>query len=195
MNTHSHALLGAVLFGKAVPKRAWFGLLGGITPDVPMILIVLTLMAFRVPANKIFDELYWQDWWQVTNAIGHSFLLWSGLLALGFFNRRQQNDRWTLLAIFAGSALLHAFIDFCVHREDAHMSFWPLSRYKFMSPISYYDPDHYGHIFSLFDSALGVFMTLLLARQFRNLLARAALALCFAAYVAFPIMLLLGERG
>jgi hypothetical protein len=186
MNTHSHALMGAFLFGKSVPKRAWAGLLGGLTPDVPMLVIVATLMAAGVPGHTIFDEMYWQGWWQITNAIAHSFLLWGGLLALGLYKR------WPVLAIFAGSALLHSCIDFLVHREDAHMSFWPLSNYKFMSPVSYYEPEHFGRQFSLFDSALGVVMTFVLAARFKNWIVRGLLALCFLSYLAFPVMLALG---
>jgi membrane-bound metal-dependent hydrolase YbcI (DUF457 family) len=191
MNTQSHALMGAVLFGNAVPKRAWVGLLGGVTPDVPMMAIVLTLMAFGVPAAKIFDEMYWENWWQITNAIAHSFLLWGGLLALGLTMRKTADNRSTLLAIFAGSAFLHTGIDFFVHREDAHMSFWPLTRYKFMSPVSYYDPAHYGRAFGLFEAALGVVMAVLLAKQFKNWIVRGLLAICLAAYVAMPLIFML----
>jgi hypothetical protein len=191
MNTQSHALMGAVLFGRAVPKRAWVGLFGGVIPDVPMLAIVFTLMAAGVPAPQIFDHMYWENWWQITNAIAHSFLLWGGLLALGLATRKTADDRWSLLTIFAGSALLHACIDFLVHREDAHMSFWPLSRYKFMSPVSYYDPAHFGRIFELFEMAIGVAMALLLSSQFKNWIVRGLLALCVIAYVAMPVIFML----
>jgi hypothetical protein len=191
MNTQSHALMGAVLFGKSVPKRAWVGLLGGVTPDAPMISIALALLAAKIPAQTIFDEMYWQPWWQITNAIGHSFLLWGGLLALGLLLRRR-HDRWRFLAIFAGSAFLHSCIDFLVHREDAHMSFWPLSNYKFMSPVSYYDPAHYGGPFSLFEAGLGLVLACLLAMQFKNWLVRGGLVLCAVAYIGVPLMFVFG---
>jgi hypothetical protein len=190
MNTHSHALMGAFLFGRSVPRRAFAGLLGGLTPDVPMLVIVGTLMAAGVPAHTIFDEMYWQNWWQITNAVSHSFLLWSGLLALGLI-LRGKDQRWILLAIFAGSALLHSCIDFLVHREDAHMSFWPLSRYKFMSPVSYYEPEHFGRQFSMFDSALGLVMTFVLAARFKNWFVRGLLGLCLVAYIGLPLMFIL----
>jgi membrane-bound metal-dependent hydrolase YbcI (DUF457 family) len=192
LNTQSHALMGAVLFGKKLPARAWAGFLGGVTPDVPMLLIVFTLMVTGVSANRIFEELYWQDWWQICNAIGHSFLLWSALLVLGLV-MRAKSDRWTLLAIYSASALLHAFVDFLVHREDAHMSFWPLTRYKFMSPVSYYDPAHYGGLFSLFEAALGIFMVVVLIRRFQNKWARIGLAVLLVPYIAVPAFFILGR--
>jgi membrane-bound metal-dependent hydrolase YbcI (DUF457 family) len=191
MNTQSHALMGAVLFGRAVPKRAWTGLLGGVTPDVPMLVIVFTLMTVGIPGQKIFGEMYWENWWQITNAIAHSFLLWGGLLALGLVMRKTSDDRWTQLVIFAGSALLHTCIDFFVHREDAHMSFWPLTRFKFMSPVSYYDPAYFGRIFGLFEAVLGVVMAVLLATQFKNWIVRGLLAICLTAYVVMPVIFML----
>ncbi len=199
MNTQSHALMGAVLFGRNITPRAWVGFLGGVTPDVPMLMIVFTLMVSGVPASKIFDELYWQDWWQITNAVSHSFLLWAGLLALGITMRskavtfRDAIDRWSMLALYSASALLHACIDFLVHREDAHMSFWPLSRYKFMSPVSYYDRDHFGRPFSLIEAALGILMVIVLMRRFKNKWARVGLAALVAPYIAVPAFFIFGR--
>jgi uncharacterized membrane protein YesL len=184
--------MGAVLFGKKIPARAWAGFLGGVTPDVPMLLIVFTLMVTGVPANRIFEELYWQDWWQICNAIGHSFLLWSALLVLGLV-LRSKSDRWTLLAIYSASALLHAVVDFLVHREDAHMSFWPLMRYKFISPVSYYDSAHYGGPFSLFEAALGVLMVVILIRRFQHRWVRIGLAVLLVPYIAVPAFFIFGR--
>ena len=76
--------MGAVIFGRGIPSKAWAGALGGLIPDVPMFLIVIVLKLSGVPAHTIFDEMYWQNWWQVSNAIGHNFWLWSGLVILGF---------------------------------------------------------------------------------------------------------------
>lgn len=179
--------MGAFLFGGKVPKRAWAGLVGGLTPDVPMLTIIFTLMASGVSGQTIFNELYWQRWWQITNAVSHSFLLWGGLLLFGLYMRQ------SLLAIYVGSAFLHSCIDFLVHRGDAHMSFWPLTNYKFMSPVSYYESDHYGIWFSLFDSALGIVMALTLGLRFKNRIVRGLLALCFLAYLAFPIALIINR--
>jgi hypothetical protein len=184
--------MGAVLFGQKISSRAWAGFLGGVTPDVPMLFIVSTLMASGVPANRIFEELYWQDWWQICNAIGHSFLLWSTLLVFGLV-MRSKSDRWALLSIYSASALLHSFVDFLVHREDAHMSFWPLMRYKFISPISYYDRAHYGGPFSLFEAALGVLMVLVLMRRFQHRWVRIGLAVLLVHYIAVPAFFIFGR--
>ena len=192
MNTQSHVIMGAVIFGRGLSAKAWAGALGGLVPDVPMILIVLVLKLSGVPTHTIFDEMYWQNWWQVTNAIGHNFWLWSGLVILGLVNRdrlsssAQAFDNWTRVSLFAGSALLHTAVDFFCHREDAHMSFWPVTRWKFISPVSYYDPAHYGIWFSLLEAMLGLCLMIILFRQFKSIILRGILAVAMAMYAAVP---------
>jgi hypothetical protein len=192
MNTQSHVIMGAVLFGRGLPAKAWAGALGGVIPDLPMILIVIVLKLSGVPAQTIFDEMYWQNWWQITNAIGHNAWLWSSLVILGLVTRDRLSssvrsfDNWTNVSLFAGSALLHTAIDFLCHREDAHMSLWPVTRWKFMSPVSYYDPAHYGMWFSLFEAALSLALAFILFRQFSGRILRICLAFAMAMYVAVP---------
>jgi hypothetical protein len=192
MNTQSHVIMGAVFFGRGISAKAWAGALGGVTPDVPMILIVITLKLAGVPAHTIFDDMYWQNWWQVTNGLAHNFWLWGGLVVLALVMRDRLStsarnfDRWTALSLFAGSALLHSAIDFLCHREDAHMSFWPVTRWKFISPVSYYDRAHYGMWFSLFEAGLSLILAAVLFRQFSSRILKLWLAFAMAMYVAVP---------
>jgi hypothetical protein len=192
MNTQTHVIMGAVLMGQAVPRRAWLGALGGITPDIPMLLIVIALKLAGTPDRVIFGELYWQNWWQICNAIGHNAWLWGGLIVLGLYMRDRLTssagsyDTWTGLSLFSGSALLHTAIDFLCHREDAHMSFWPITRWKFISPVSYYDPQHFGMWFSLFEALLGLALAFILFRQFKHRLLRLSVLIAMALYVAIP---------
>ena len=197
MHTQTHVIMGAALFGRAIPRRARIAALGGLLPDLPMLLMVLVLKLIGIPAPIIFGVLYWQEWWQVTNAIAHNVWLWGGLLvaALIWHERRnttaQGMDRASLLAAFSASGLLHLAIDFLCHREDAHMSFWPVSRWKFISPVSYYDPAHYGQYVSLFEAAMGLTLAALVFSRFRNRWTRIALALAMLLYVAVPAYFML----
>ena len=190
MNTQSHILMGALLFGKPLPKLALAGALGGLVPDLPMFAIVAALRLGGHPFEEIFGKLYWERWWQVCNAVSHSFLLWGVLAAASgivlFKRGRSAAPRAALLFAFSGAALVHSCVDFLVHREDAHMQFWPLSDWKFVSPVSYWDQAHYGGWFGLFEAGLGIFMAVVLFRIYRSLLARCALALCMALYAAVP---------
>jgi hypothetical protein len=197
MNTQSHVIMGALLMGRGLPRKSWAGALGGMIPDIPMIAIVIVLKLLGTPDRTIFGELYWQNWWQICNAIGHNAWIWSGLVLLGLFMRDRSStsargfDGWTSLSLFSGSALLHTAIDFICHREDAHMSFWPVTRWKFMSPVSYYDPQHYGMWFSLFEATLGLIMAFLLFRQFKSIILRLCLAIAMFLYVGVPAYFIL----
>ena len=192
MNTQSHVIIGAALLGRGLSKRAWIAAAGGFLPDIPMLLIVLALKLAGFPAQQIFNEFYWQNWWQISNGLAHSFWLWGGLAVLAVVlrerlaNTASTIDRWSLVLVFALSGLLHSVIDFLCHREDAHMSLWPVTRWKFISPVSYYDHRYYGTAFSVFEAVLGLCLAILLFRQFRNFWVRLALVIAMTLYIAVP---------
>ena len=48
------------------------------------------------------------------------------------------------MAVFCGTIVLHGFGDMFLHVDDGHPHFWPLTRCIIASPISYWDPAHYG---------------------------------------------------
>jgi membrane-bound metal-dependent hydrolase YbcI (DUF457 family) len=190
MHTQTHIIMGAALFGRTVPRRAGLAALGGLLPDLPMLLMVLGLKSYGIPDPIIFGVLYWQEWWQVTNAISHNVWIWGGLLVLAIVLHERRAaaaiDRASLLGVFSASALLHVAIDFLCHREDAHMSLWPLTRWKFFSPVSYYDPAHFGTYVSIFEAVLGLAMAALLFSRFRNRWTRTTLGLAMVLYLAVP---------
>ncbi|MFO1034423.1 MAG: hypothetical protein U1E15_10225 [Hyphomicrobiales bacterium] len=192
MHTPTHVIMGAAILGGRKAKAVWAAALGGLAPDLPMILIFGALKVFGIPAPVIFGFLYWQNWWQITNGIAHNFFLWSGLCLLAAWMRERLStsaeamDRWALVFLFSASALLHSGVDFLVHREDAHMSLWPLTRWKFISPVSYYDPAHYGHVMMVLELAMNLVLVAVLMRRFGNPWLRGALALLMLLYVAVP---------
>ncbi|MEQ9571409.1 MAG: hypothetical protein RLN95_04890, partial [Nitratireductor sp.] len=96
---------------------------------------------------------------------------------------------------FSASALLHSLIDFLTHRADAHMHLWPLSDWRFRSPVSYWDPDYYGNWFGLFEAALGVALIVVLFRRYRALPLRAGLLVVLGLYVAVPAFFYLTHHG
>ena len=77
--------------------------------------------------------------------------------------------------------------DFFTHNNDAHMQLWPLTRWKFISPVSYYDPDHYGAIMQLVEFGLIILMLALLWRRFDARWVRWSSAVAMLAAIAVPI--------
>jgi hypothetical protein len=58
--------------------------------------------------------------------------------------------------------LLHALGDAFLHREDGHRHLWPLSSWRFESPVSYWDPAHHGAVGAGLETLLIVASTLAL---------------------------------
>jgi len=46
-----------------------------------------------------------------------------------------------------------------VHNDDAHRHFFPFSNYRFISPFSYWDRNHYGSIVSFVEMLLVLLST------------------------------------
>ena len=99
------------------------------------------------------------------------------------------------LALFALAALLHLACDLPVHADDAHRHFWPLTDWRFHSPVSYWNPAQGGDWFVFVEAALGIVAAVVLFRRFRALWVRALTVLAITAYVAVPLYftLMLGE--
>ena len=81
---------------------------------------------------------YWTEPWQTFGAISNSFVIWALILALAFWRRTP------LLLVAATAALIHIAFDFPLHGDDAHRHFWPITDWRFFSPVSYWDPEANG---------------------------------------------------
>jgi len=165
MMTTTHVLMAAALTTRPHMKGRLitFGWLGGFFPDASMFLMVgASRMGWTETQNlwRQPDGLYWTWPWGVAIDYTHSIPIWAGLLLLGYFLWRRAHHRWReiglIVFVIAAGALLHCCVDFLVHTNDAHAQFLPFSDWRFHSPVSYYQRDHYGFWVSLFEAAMGV---------------------------------------
>ena len=61
------------------------------------------------------------------------------------------------LQAFALGCAVHTALDIGVHHDDGPLLLFPFDlSYRFMSPVSYYDPAHYGSIVAPIDLAITV---------------------------------------
>lgn len=212
MNTQTHVIMGALLMGRPVPRLAWAGAAGGMLPDIPMYVAIAGSRAQGHSLGTIFDEFYWRESWQIANAIGHNIPLWAGLsviaaIAMGrlggsvtslagrLASAYRKATNTALLFAISFSALIHSLIDLAVHRNDGHMHFWPFSQWRFESPVSYWDPAHYGVQFTVFEAVLGLLLAALLFRRYANKGLRIAIALAMLAYLAVPVFFFFNHHG
>jgi hypothetical protein len=183
MMTPTHVLIGSGLLSRRNSTAVnWAAALGGLMPDVPMfVLFAWDRFVMGLPEGAIWDGRYDTDAWQIPAGLSHSFPLYAAILAVGLFWRQ------AVVIAYSAASLLHAGVDFLVHHEDAHMQFLPFSRWKFISPVSYYDPQHYGNIASKIELAIAISMIVPLWRRFPSLWVRVACGVALAVFVAVPL--------
>lgn len=184
MNTPSHMLIGAAVFGRPLPPATLIAaLVGGLVPDVPMFVLVLwSTRVIGLPEQDVFGKLYFSDSWQAVFAVDHGLFVWGTLFLAALWSGR------VLLRAFAGAGLLHAIADFATHHDDARRQLWPVSDWIFRSPVSYWDARYYGNLFGLFEVGLVLTLTLLLCWRLQRWWER-ALTLSVAAPVIVPFLL------
>ncbi|MEM6727965.1 MAG: cobalamin biosynthesis protein CobQ [Pseudomonadota bacterium] len=165
MNTPCHLIMGAAAFGKPASRGVtWAALAGGVAPDVSLYVMGgVAMFILGISPEVVFRDLYFSDAWQQVFAVDNSFILWGIGLAFGLFFRAP----WAIA--LTGAALLHLAFDFPLHAEDARAHFWPLTDWKFISPISYWDSSAGGQIVGVAELALVALMTGYLLWRFKSL--------------------------
>ena len=149
MNTPSHYVINLALLGNTVAPNANIALtLGAIMPDAPIfIFYFVAKWIYKMPEQKIWSEAYFSPPVQFWVSLGHSFpVAIAGLLLSIYF-------QWRLGIAFFASMIGHSLLDIPVHNDDAHRHFFPLTDYKFISPLSYWDVNHHARIVAGFELA------------------------------------------
>lgn len=142
MYTPTHLIFGVAAFGRADARHVTAAALcGALIPDLSLYLLAGThLLILGTDPQVVFGQMYYSDAWQSIFRIDNSFVVWGVVLGLGVALRRA----WMIA--LAGAALLHIGLDFPFHHDDGRAHFWPISTWVFESPVSYWDPAHYGSI-------------------------------------------------
>jgi len=144
MNTPAHILIGAALFGSRDNDQrniTFAAILGGVLPDLSLYLMAgFTIFILQTPAEVVFDELYFSNNWQLVFSIDNSFFVWGALCLIACKLKSRFFIALTL------SALLHLLCDISLHNDDARQHFWPITDWRFMSPLSYWDSNHHALI-------------------------------------------------
>ena len=172
MHTPGHATINLAVLGAAVdPALALPILAGGILPDAPILfLYARERWIRRTPEDRIWSDHYQRPVWQNLIHGMHSIPLY----ALGLFAALASGS--TALALFCSSGLLHSLLDLPVHAIDAHRHFLPLSQWRFISPISYWDPNYHGRSVALVEALLVVIAASVVWSRYAGAYARIAVA-------------------
>ena len=145
MNTPTHVATSLLVWRKEPDWNSVAAVVAGaFLPDAPMFGFYgyQRIWAGRTE-SEIWSKLYfdpaWQLFFDLFNSIPIALVLIVVCHLTGF----------RLAKILCASALLHMCCDLPVHHDDAHRHFLPLSNWRFESPLSYWDPKHYGIPFAI----------------------------------------------
>ncbi len=184
MNTPAHLIFGLAAFGKP-DRRAIVAaaLAGAIIPDLSLYLLVgWELLIAGTAPEVVFGQMYYSESWQSIFRIDNSFVLWGIAFALAFVANS------SVAMALCGAALLHLLLDFPLHNDDARAHFWPITNWKFISPVSYWDPKYFGHIVGPVEVALVIASAIYCWRKYSGRYIR-LLVLVLTLFEAAPIIM------
>ena len=183
MNTQTHLIVSSALLTR--PLRPWDNtavIAGALGPDLSIyVLFVWAKLIAHIPERRLWSEVYWQDPWQTLSAISNSVPLYVVIAIVGVsFGVR-------MIWLYAASSLIHVALDFPFHASDAHRHFWPLSDWRFRSPLSYWESQNYAGTVMLFEIMIALVGIFFLWQRFNGIWVRAPLLLCLAGFIAVPL--------
>lgn len=175
VKSHEHPRppdFGATAFARADNARVTAAaLFGALLPDLSLYLLAgWHLLILGTDADTVFNVLYFSESWQAIFAVDNSFLIWGAALGLALWFG---GSAWIA---FAGAGLLHLALDFPLHNDDARVHFWPASDWRFISPVSYWDPNHYAGVVGPIEMLASLVCLAILWRRFVALVPRLLIA-------------------
>lgn len=194
MNTYSHFLLAAVLRkplaeatkeDKNIPKLRTSALyIGSFLPDALLIIIAIFLGSidlsrgtFGPPGpdgansdsllGKLFNDWFFNNPWVMSaQQLFHSPVMLIIFITLGYLLWRKGIRGGGWFFWLTCSAMLHTLFDIALHYDDGPLYLWPFNwDIRFYSPVSYWDPEHYGVPAAIYEHLMDiVFIGILVTR-------------------------------
>ncbi len=151
MQTPTHLVVSCLIWRN---ESTWLGAsavaLGAVLPDLPMFGFYAYQKLADREEQEIWSTYYFDENWQLLFDSFNSIPIFVLLLIISYLCK----IRWGIL--LAASALVHLICDLPVHHDDAHRHFLPLTNWRFSSPVSYWDPNHFGQIFIGFELVFAI---------------------------------------
>ena len=181
MNTPAHAALNLILLGREPNRRHQAAVVfGALLPDLPMLLFYLITKVFMgIPESIIWNDLYHQPVWQ------NFFAIFNSIPIIGLGLVLTAHWPWRTGRLICMSMLLHVLCDLMLHNQDAHRHFFPISDWRFHSPVSYWDPNHFGTIVTSLEIAMVALVISFLWRKNATVFLKSLLLLIGGAYIAY----------
>ena len=196
MNTPTHIMMSVAALTRRTdqigqdkpvgPSYVTAAALGAFIPDAAMfVFYAVEKLILGSSEREIWSSRYflprWQDFFDLFNSLP--------IVLLGLLIAWRLSRGWWMV-LFA-SMLLHIICDLPLHHDDGHRHFWPLSDWRYKSPVSYWDPNHFGIQAGIGELFLFVGCYLVAMRKHQRMGIRIAvslLALMHLGFIAFAMM-------
>ncbi len=166
VNTPSHLIMTAAL-RKALgtPRDKAPVLWGSVAPDVPLYVLSIAVLIWLCLVRGwsggqafglMYGTLYFDDpIWIALHSVLHAPAVQAAGLGVAWALRRQRPRAAIWLAWFFAACALHTLVDVATHHDDGPLIFFPFDwTTRVRSPVSYWDPAHYGRQFAVFELGL-----------------------------------------
>lgn len=177
MQTYTHFIMTAALnralkHNTDLDVRTRPLLLGAVLPDAGLIVLSTGYFIQRALENgdgplfgAEYDALYFENpVWIITHNFFHAPLMVLFFIMLGVYFGRVHGKGWGWALVWFGIGCgLHSFVDILTHHNDGPLLFFPFDwSTRFESPVSYWDPRHYGGIVAPLEHLMNVLLLLYL---------------------------------
>ena len=181
MNTPAHIVVNLIVLGRENNTKSIAAVVAGaVLPDLPMMVFYAYAKIWRrIPEQIIWNTTYHNAGWQIFFDLFNSL----PLIAVGYIAARIAGARH--LAILFVSMALHCLGDLLLHNDDAHRHLFPLSDWRFNSPVSYWDPQHFGNIAGPLEAAVVVAGCIFLIKKYHSLKGRSLVAGLASTYALY----------
>lgn len=188
MNTWFHSVTNLTLAQRIARRAPWLSprvvLYASILPDVPLFILTLWYFAvYGVGFGRAYDSFYYEDpLWIVSHNVFHGPLVIVAVALVGWALCRRaragEGSRRTrggaMLLSFAFGTGLHSFLDILMHNDDGPLLLFPFDwNTRFSSPVSYWDPEHYGLWVFPVETVATIVLTIYLIQRRRSRSGRA----------------------
>lgn len=191
MHLPSHALVNLTALDQwTTPELRPYVLLGAVAPDLPVLAFYFVCrFVLGLSDETIWQDVYYEDRWFNVFATFHSLPVTLAVCGLGL----ALQIPW--LTLLAASMVLHNLADFPLHAKDAHRHFYPLSNYRFKSPVSYWNPRFWGRVAAAGEVLILVACSAYMYPRLVNWWAKAAVLSVDIVYVGCYAAFYLGPYG
>lgn len=147
---------------------AWKVGVGGALPDLIYLVAFLPkIFSYRSFSEWMRDPLWDTIWNSFIARSAHSFVIWGTVVMLLFILVKRELFR--RISPFLLGWCLHIVFDAFTHVSDGYPIFFPLSDYRFPTPISYWERAfHAREYFVISHSLMGILLVLWLGMKLKQ---------------------------